>query len=112
MPALQRIKRIVPAIAPPGGCERLACCVPFCRRTFRNDKQGTPWPEDSRVICGKHWRLGSATVRRRYGRLKRLHSRGLVSKGGRPHRGRLDHLLHLCFERVVRQATERAGGIG
>jgi hypothetical protein len=108
---LRRIKPVVPAVAPPGGCERLACCIPFCRRTFRNDKRGTPWPEGSHVICGKHWRLGSAIVRRRYSRLKRLHTRGPVNQHGSI-RPKLERMMSACFDRVVRQATERAGGIG
>jgi len=30
---------------------RIPCCVPFCRRTTRNDGSFTEW------ICAKHWRL-------------------------------------------------------
>lgn len=33
--------------------ERISCCVPFCRRTTRNDGTFSEW------ICGKHWRLVS-----------------------------------------------------
>lgn len=29
---------------------RLTCCVPFCRRTYRNDRGYAEW------ICGPHWR--------------------------------------------------------
>ncbi|HTE38026.1 MAG TPA: hypothetical protein VK630_15910 [Reyranella sp.] len=92
--------------------ERLACCVPFCRRTFRQDKAGTPWPEGSQVICGKHWRLASATMRRRYSRLKRLHARGITSRHGRrPYHLNVAYVVRRCFERIVKQAIERAAGI-
>lgn len=31
---------------------RLACCVPFCRRTTRADR----WPGSLEWICAPHWR--------------------------------------------------------
>lgn len=30
---------------------RIACCVPFCRRTCKSDGETTEW------ICPAHWRL-------------------------------------------------------
>ncbi|BEV44742.1 hypothetical protein [Afipia carboxidovorans] len=39
--------------------DRIACCVPFCRRTCRNDSGFAEW------ICGKHWALVSKTTKRR-----------------------------------------------
>ena len=96
-----------PVIAPEGGCLRLACCVPFCRRTFKNDKAGTPWREGSRVICGKHWRMGSATTRRRQRRLRRLLKRGVVGKTDK-----IEGMLNVLWERILKQATEAAAGIG
>lgn len=101
------MKPTAPVIAPEGGCLRLACCVPFCRRTFKNDKVGTPWPKGSRILCGKHWRLGSATLRRRHSRLSRLQKRGIVRK-----EGQIEGMLYALGERILKQATEAAAGIG
>lgn len=100
-------KPTAPVIAPEGGCARLACCVPFCRRTFKNDKAGTPWPEGVRIMCGKHWRLGSAVLRKRHGRLSRLHKRGIVGRAGE----QVEWMLHRLWERIRIQATEAAAGI-
>ncbi|CAB4167976.1 hypothetical protein UFOVP860_74 [uncultured Caudovirales phage] len=97
-----------PVIAPEGGCLRLACCVPFCRRTFKNDKVGTPWLEGSRVICGKHWRMGNATARRRHSRLSRLQKRGIIVRKA----GQIEDMLHALWDRILKQATEAAAGIG
>ena len=39
---------------------RIACCVPFCRRTCRDDGSFSEW------ICGKHWAgVRKVTKRRR-----------------------------------------------
>lgn len=103
----QRIKPVVPAIAPPGGCERLSCCIPFCRRTFRNDKKLTPWPEGMETMCGKHWRLGSVVFRRRHSRLMRLYKRGPSDAI----RFQIFIMLERLWDRIKKQATERAGGI-
>lgn len=102
---------IAPAVAPEGGCERLACCVPFCGRTFRNDKKGTPYPEGSEVICGKHWRLLSRDRRRRYSRLLRLYKgRKGTLQGALAER--ICRLLNEEFDRMKAIAIERAGGVG
>lgn len=39
--------------------DRLTCCVPFCRRTCRNEKGFSEW------ICPDHWRLVSRRTKRR-----------------------------------------------
>ena len=44
---------------------RIACCVPFCRRTFPRQI------DVHETICGKHWRLARQSRRRAYGRLCR-----------------------------------------
>lgn len=108
----QSAKPVVPAIAPPGGCPRLACCIPFCRRTFRNDKNGTPWPEGMETMCGKHWRLVSKDRRRRYSRLHRLwkNRRGTLQDATMA--DRIVKLLNDEFERFKKIATEAAAGIG
>lgn len=111
MMSVDRIKPVVPAVAPPGGCPRLACCIPFCRRAFRHDKAGTPWPEGMEVMCGKHWRMVSRERRRRYSKLHRLwknrkgHLQGEAAS-------RIVRLLNAEFERFKAIATETAGGIG
>lgn len=74
---------------------RLRCVVPFCRRTFKRQ------PDEPRdvtiiVICGKHWRLGDA-------KLRALRTRALRKKRRR--------LASMLFDRVMKQAIERAGGI-
>jgi len=53
-------------------------------------------PRPVRIICGRHWRLGDATYRRRYFRARR--------KG--------KHVLaRLCWERIRTQAIERSAGV-
>lgn len=37
---------------------RIICCVPFCRRTYRNDDGYAEW------ICGPHWRAVPLRYRR------------------------------------------------
>lgn len=37
---------------------RLTCCVPFCRRTYRNDEGFAEW------ICAPHWRAVPLRYRR------------------------------------------------
>lgn len=44
-----------PFVVKPG---RIACCVPFCRRTFKIE------PGDREIMCGAHYRLGDARLRR------------------------------------------------
>lgn len=39
--------------------DRLSCCVPFCRRTLRNEKGYGEW------ICAKHWPLVPRSMKRR-----------------------------------------------
>ena len=104
------MKYSAPIIAPEGGCARLACCVPFCRRTFKSDKAGTPWAEGSEVICGKHFRLINVGRRRRYSGLKR---RYLTRKGTLqgPLGERLARILEEEWARLKVIAIEAAAGI-
>ncbi len=55
-----------------GVTARLACCIPYCRRTFRQDKKLTPWPKGQVIMCGKHWRTAPADLRARDRQLRRL----------------------------------------
>jgi hypothetical protein len=76
---------------------RQRCCVPGCRRTYRDDGY-------SEIMCGKHWRLADR-------KLRRLVTRVLV-KGGR--RGWPDRLLLLhdrLWQKGKAQAIERAMGL-
>ncbi len=99
-----------PPVVGDGQAVRLTCCIPFCRRTFRNDKNGTPWPEGSEVICGKHWRLISRDRRRRYARLRRIFD-GKKGKLPGPLADRIGRILWAEFERFKKIATEAAVGI-
>lgn len=45
--------------------DRISCCVPYCRRTARNDKGYGEW------ICGKHWPLVPRSMKRRRRELDR-----------------------------------------
>lgn len=107
-------KPLPPTISPTGGCLRLACCIPFCRRTFRNDKKGTPWPEGSLVICGKHWRSGPGDLRRRNRELRRLHRRVRRLLDTRK-RSRLEAVVSRWesdnWNRIRLAIVERAAGI-
>jgi hypothetical protein len=66
---------------------RLPCCVPFCRRTTRNDRGWAEW------LCPRHWRLVDAEIKALRRRVRR--------KG----RHRLDDML---WRRAKRQAIDRA----
>jgi len=76
---------------------RIACCIPFCRRTARNDKGWAEW------MCCNHWRLVSKKIKRLRAadrRKKRLN---------RYNHGRdLDDWL---WREAKRQAVERSAGI-
>lgn len=106
----RRARFVAPAIAPPEGCERLACVVPHCTRTFRHDKKGTPYPPGSEVICGKHWRLNDAGERRRYGKLRRLYKNKRGTLQG-DMAARIVRLIDAEWERLKAKAIERAAGI-
>ena len=71
--------------------ERIACCVPFCRRTTARFRPPTEW------ICGDHWR----------GVPKRL--RGLYSLAKR--RKKPASVLDYLWSKAKGAAIERAGGI-
>ena len=75
--------------------ERIACCVPFCRRTTLNKHGWSEW------ICGDHWRLIPKPLRRVQGRINRRARRGLAVAGERGDR---------IWNRLKRAAIERALG--
>lgn len=77
---------------------RIACCVPFCRRTLRNDEGFQEW------ICSRHWQ---ATDKK----LRRFRSM-LIRRGKR--RGWTRIRIELEAEywaKLKAQAIERAAGI-
>lgn len=94
---------------------RLACCVPHCRRTFRDGKNGTPWHRGAEVICGKHYRMAPIHLIQRDRRLRRL-----SRKADKLAPNKQNELIYLrlvawqwqCFERIKEAVTERAMGIG
>lgn len=45
---------------------RIPCCVPFCRRTAKDEGA-----EGQEVICGKHWRLADKVLTQQYRKLFR-----------------------------------------
>ncbi len=105
---------VAPVVAPEAGCPRLACCVPFCGRTFRNDKAGTPWPKGSEVMCSRHYRTGPTDLRQRDRQLRRLLRRidRLMPVKKRYQLGRrVVAWQHECFARIKKAVTERAVGI-
>ncbi len=94
--------------------DRISCCVPFCRRTCRNDKGYTDF------LCQKHWPTVSRHLRRRHSKLDWLYRRRFGEnpywhyKGGSPDRLtslKLGELCRKAWDRCKIQAIERAAGI-
>jgi hypothetical protein len=71
--------------------ERCGCCITGCRRTF---KRPADWPEGSRTICGRHWRMAPKSWRRRYTLFRRV-----ASKLTDPRRDRAGDLCDQTWER-------------
>lgn len=92
--------------------DRIACCVPFCRRTCKGG--------DGEWICGTHWMAVPARLRRRKYRFFRLYRRrygdnfwGVYPPGSADRFGavKLDRLCDKAWERCKRAAIELAAGI-
>lgn len=83
---------------------RLACQVPFCRRT-RGDRKGDPVRPGMEWICGKHWRLVSYRRRYTYSAIRRRMRRY-------PEEPRWRHMADAWWERCKTAAIEAAVGIG
>lgn len=97
--------------------DRIACLVPFCRRTLRNDGGFAEW------ICGKHW----AAVRKVTKRRRRIAERAArraserfdtlyMEQGGvyEPQFQRVmaaKRLSAALWDRCKTEAIERAAGI-
>ncbi|CDX19846.1 conserved hypothetical protein [Mesorhizobium sp. ORS 3359] len=92
--------------------KRVACCVPFCRRTRK--------PDCREWICGPHWLTVPPHIRRRKFKLFRRY-RYLFGDQfwgafppGSPKRimaVKLDRLCLKAWDRCKRVAIERAAGI-
>ena len=91
---------------------RLACCIPHCRRTFRNDKNLTPWHSGSEVMCGKHWRSAEPMLRARHRKIWKL-VRTIEQRHGKQRTWLCARRIGFrVWEKIKVQATERAMGIG
>lgn len=95
--------------------ERIRCCVPFCRRTADGEKF-----KGEEIICGKHWRMASATLRHRRSRLSRRYKRHFgdnnpwdypAGSKQRLESYRLARLIYRLWHRCKASAIEAAGGI-
>lgn len=86
--------------------ERIPCVVIGCKRTAPKEWAG----EDTEIICGKHWRLVPASVRRRYSRLRRLHRKAVAAN--RPIViEELERMEHRLWGEIKSSAIEAAVGI-
>lgn len=98
--------------------DRLSCCVPFCRRTSRNDEGHREW------VCSKHWPLVSRSAKAAWRTAKKRVRAIVRSKPeyleywklppGSP--GRLSAVsmwrrLNHAWDKCKREAIERAAGI-
>lgn len=79
---------------------RIPCEVPFCRRTAPAAKFG----EGARIICQKHSKLADPRVRRIY-KLARRRARK------NPNDEAAHRIWDRMWERMRKQAIERAGGV-
>lgn len=89
--------------------DRIACCVPFCRRTASRQK----FPDADEIICGKHYRTTSGTLRRRMAKIRRTWKRDLLRdpRAERVKIQRLWSLDHRLWARIKKQAIELAVGL-
>ncbi len=76
---------------------RIACAIPFCRRTAPADQHG----EDAEIICGKCWRLADPATRRENRRLYRLAEPSYLDRAD----------FYASWKRIKSQITEAKGGI-
>lgn len=95
--------------------DRIACCVPFCRRTRKNDGDGGDW------ICSIHWRgVPRMTVKQPLFKVVRQYRRKFgdepfwAFKAGSPDRIEAVDLTREweeAWEACKASAIERAAGI-
>lgn len=86
---------------------RIACQVPFCRRTAPDRGQ-------TEVICGRHWRTADKALTRRYKALYRWIERNKDNQAPEalPILRRRWYAAERAWKRIKQQAIERAMGIG
>ena len=48
--------------------DRIVCCIPGCRRTFKREPDDH---EDAETMCGRHWRMADTKLRERHKRLRK-----------------------------------------
>ncbi len=48
--------------------DRMSCCIPGCRRTFKRRPEDT---DDTVVMCRRHWRMGDERLRDRHKQLRK-----------------------------------------
>lgn len=83
--------------------DRIACCVPFCKRTAKPER----FPGADEWLCTVHWPLVSKTIKRRRARLRRMLSKTMDSDRV----GRLRYADAILWRQAKKQAIERAMGI-
>jgi hypothetical protein len=47
--------------------DRLSCCIPGCRRTFKPGACG----DATVIMCGRHWRMGDEAMRNRHKQVRK-----------------------------------------
>lgn len=89
--------------------DRIPCCVPFCRRTAARQH----YPDAEEIICGKHFRTTSGTLRRRMTKIRRTWKRELARNYtfANTKIERLWALDHRLWARIKKQAIELAVGL-
>ena len=92
---------------------RQRCCVMGCGRTFKDEGHAS-------IMCGTHWRLAPAFMRRRHARIRKRYRAKFGDYGwwhypaGTPQRleaWRLARLAHQAWELCAQAATIRAMGL-
>ncbi len=87
---------------------RIPCEVLGCRRTAPAAK----YEPDTRIICGKCWRLGSKVNRQAYSVAERTLSRLLATDGSPRLRQEALEAKHTAWLAVLVEANEARAGIG
>lgn len=99
---------------------RTCCAVPGCKRTRGQRKGEPPIQLETEWICGDHWPLVPAFLRKRRARLARRYRRAFGDNpfwsygAGTPNRiaaVKLDRMLRAAWVICKRAAIERAIGL-
>lgn len=87
--------------------ERIRCCVPYCRRTF---KRSADHDDETETMCGKHYRLADPLLRAKRSTINRRRTAAL-NRMNWPLVDRLTRISNFMWRKIKRQAIERALGI-